>query len=90
MTTRTAQLQRSLGLLVALAACWPVWRGVAALAERDYLGCTLTLVMAWLLARSGVELIESADAASPTATQRPPSVSMAGGAAASSDERGAR
>ena len=63
ISARTALLQRLVGVLLALAACWPVWRGVAVLAERDYLGCALTLVMAWLLARSGVELIDSADVA---------------------------
>lgn len=49
------------GLVLALASCWPVSLGLAALSERDYLATGLALGLAWVLARTGVELVSLHD-----------------------------
>lgn len=48
---------RGLSLLLAAASCWPVWEGLRALSERDYVATALALSLAWLLARTGLELM---------------------------------
>ena len=50
-----------LGMALAAASCWPIWLGLAALAERDYLACGLGLALAWLMARTGLELLRLQD-----------------------------
>ena len=48
---------RVLGSLCALASCWPVYAGLGAISEKDYLAGLLALGLAWILARTGVELV---------------------------------
>ena len=52
-----------IGAVLVLASCWPVYLGLAALAERDYLATGLALGLAWVLARTGVELLAQHDKA---------------------------
>lgn len=45
---------------LAVASLWPLWRGLASIDAGDYLGAVLALAMAWLLARTAVELAVAA------------------------------
>lgn len=47
-----------LGVVLALAALWPLSRALDAIALHDYLGGVLLLGLTWVLARTGVELAE--------------------------------
>jgi hypothetical protein len=46
-----------LGFILGAASLWPVANGLAAIDTGDYLGALLALTLAWLLARTAVELI---------------------------------
>jgi len=48
---------RVLGVVLAMVSCWPVYVGLGAISERDYLAGGLALGLAWVLARTGVELV---------------------------------
>lgn len=43
-------------VLTAALSLVPLWRGLASIDDGDYLGAVLALAMAWLLARTAVEL----------------------------------
>ena len=49
------------GTLCALASCWPVWQAMGALSRSDHLAALIGLGLAWILARTGVELTMLAD-----------------------------
>lgn len=51
-----------IGMALAVGSCWPVYKGLAQLAEKDYLAAFLALALAWLVARTGLELVMMADA----------------------------
>ncbi len=46
-----------LGLGLAALACVPVWWGLHAVEMADYPAAMLALAMAWVLGRTGVELV---------------------------------
>ena len=56
---------RWLGVVLAALALWPMARALDALSIRDYLGGILLLALAYLPARTGVELVTLAGAAQP-------------------------
>ncbi len=60
-------LHNAFGFVLITCSCWPVWHGLATLADRDYLATALTLGLAWVLARTGVELVGLGE----TRSQRP-------------------
>lgn len=47
---------RAAAALLGLAALAPTWFGLSALDRSDYLGGALGLAMAWLLARTALDL----------------------------------
>ncbi len=53
---------RVAGVMCALLSCLPAWRGLAAIAQADYLGALIALGLTWILGRSGVELVALAAA----------------------------
>ena len=54
---------RVAGAVCALSSCVPAWHGLAAIAATDYLGAALALGLAWILGRTGVELVAHAGTA---------------------------
>jgi len=47
---------RATGVTCALLSFAPIWYGLAAIARADYFGALLALTLAWVAARTGVEL----------------------------------
>lgn len=44
------------GAALALAATWPMWEAMAAVARKDYLAGVLLVCLTWVVARSGLDL----------------------------------
>lgn len=65
------RVEQIAGVGLAIGACVPVWRALSALSEGDYLAAGLGVVLAWILARTGVELLAIADRGA-TPKDRPP------------------
>jgi hypothetical protein len=55
------QAPRVAGALCAVLSFVPIWYGLAAIARSDYFGALLALILAWVLARTGVELAAMGD-----------------------------
>ncbi len=53
-------VQRVAGVALALGSCWPVWQALVAVRAGDHLGALIGLLLAWVLARAGLELTSSA------------------------------
>lgn len=65
-------LRKFAGVMLAVASCWPVWLGLGRLSERDYLATMLALALAWLLARTGLELLSIGEQPAAMPAPRPP------------------